>query len=82
MGLGSSSLTMVELVRAYSTFATYGTLVEPYFIETVKDRDGTIIEQHTPTELQSKSWIQWLLVLQTGCWFKLPRVVRPQRPTL
>ena len=50
MGLGSSSLTMVELVRAYSTFATYGTLVEPYFIETVKDRDGTIIEQHTATE--------------------------------
>ena len=48
MGLGSSSLTMVELVRAYSAFATYGTLVEPYFIESVKDRDGTIIEQHQP----------------------------------
>jgi membrane carboxypeptidase/penicillin-binding protein len=50
MGLGSSSLTMVELVQAYSAFATYGTLVEPYFIESVKDRDGTIIEQHIATE--------------------------------
>lgn len=50
MGLGSSSLTMVELVRAYSVFATYGTLVEPYFIESVKDRDGTTIEQHESVE--------------------------------
>jgi membrane carboxypeptidase/penicillin-binding protein len=46
MGLGSSSLTMVELARAYSAFATYGTLVEPYFIERVVDRDGTVIESH------------------------------------
>lgn len=50
MGLGSSSLTMVELVRAYSVFATYGSLVEPYFIESVKDRDATIIEKHEPIE--------------------------------
>ena len=48
MGLGSSSLTMVELVKAYSVFATYGNLIEPYYIESVKDRDGTIIEKHEP----------------------------------
>ncbi len=50
MGLGSSSLTMVELARAYSAFATYGTLVEPHFIDSVVDRDGTVIEQYTPPE--------------------------------
>jgi penicillin-binding protein 1A len=50
MGLGSSSLTMVELVRAYSVFASYGKLIEPYFIESVKDRDGTIIEKHEAQE--------------------------------
>ena len=44
MGLGSSSLTMVELSRAYSAFATYGLLVEPHTIERVEDRDGTLIE--------------------------------------
>jgi len=49
MGLGSSSLTMVELSRAYSAFGTYGTLVEPHFIERVVDRDGTVIEEHEPT---------------------------------
>ncbi|MDG1482943.1 MAG: transglycosylase domain-containing protein [Myxococcota bacterium] len=48
MGLGSSSLTMVELSRAYSAFATYGTLVEPHFIESVAERDGTIIEAYEP----------------------------------
>ncbi|MEC8192721.1 MAG: transglycosylase domain-containing protein [Myxococcota bacterium] len=50
MGLGSSSLTMVELSRAYSAFATYGNLVEPYFIEEVVDRDGTVIESHQPVD--------------------------------
>lgn len=50
MGLGSSSLTMVELSRAYSAFATYGDLIEPYFIERVVDRDGTVIEAHEAVE--------------------------------
>jgi len=50
MGLGSSSLTMVELARAYSAFATYGHLVEPHFIEKVVDRDGTVIEQYEVPE--------------------------------
>lgn len=45
-GLGSSSLTVLELTRAYSAFATYGQLIEPYWIEKVVDRDGTVIEQH------------------------------------
>ena len=46
MALGSSSLSMEELARAYSAFGTYGQLVEPYYIEKVIDRDGTIIESH------------------------------------
>jgi penicillin-binding protein 1A len=48
MGLGSSSLTMVELARAYSAFATYGHLVEPHWINRVRDRDDTVIEEWTP----------------------------------
>ena len=44
MGLGSSSLTMVELSRAYSVFATYGKLVTDHTIDRVVDRDGTVIE--------------------------------------
>jgi membrane carboxypeptidase/penicillin-binding protein len=48
MGLGSSSLTMVELARAYTAFATFGRLVEPHFIDSVVERDGTVIESYEP----------------------------------
>lgn len=50
MGLGSASLTMEELVRAYSGFASGGNLVQPYYIEEVKDRDGTVLEKHESVE--------------------------------
>lgn len=60
MGLGSSSLTMVELARAYSAFATYGKLVEPHWINKVVDRDGTVIEEWQPP---SQGWPQ---VLEPG----------------
>ncbi|MEC7240015.1 MAG: PBP1A family penicillin-binding protein [Myxococcota bacterium] len=49
MALGSSSLTMMDISRAYSVFATYGNKVEPYYIEEVRTRDGDILEEHTPT---------------------------------
>jgi len=48
IALGTPSLSMLEMARAYSTFATYGTLVEPYFIEEVRDRDEQLLEKHEP----------------------------------
>jgi len=50
MGLGSASLTMEEMVRAYSAFASGGHLIEPYYIEEVKDRDGKVLESHKGQE--------------------------------
>jgi len=50
MGLGSASLTMEELLRAYSAFPSGGKLVEPYYIEKVEDRDGNVLEQHDQVE--------------------------------
>lgn len=50
MGLGSASLTMSELMRAYSAFGSGGKLIEPYYIEEVRDRDGNVLEQHQATE--------------------------------
>ena len=46
MGLGSASLTMEELVRAYSAFPSGGELIEPYYIESVRDRHGEVLESH------------------------------------
>ncbi|MEN0063807.1 MAG: transglycosylase domain-containing protein [Myxococcota bacterium] len=45
MALGSASLTMEEMVRAYSVFPTGGKLVEPYYLEQVLDRDGQLLEE-------------------------------------
>lgn len=50
MGLGSASLTMEELLRAYSAFGTGGKLVQPYYIQRIEDRDGAVLEQHEATE--------------------------------
>jgi penicillin-binding protein 1A len=50
MSLGSPSLTMEELVRAYAVFANGGVFTQPYYIEEVRDRDGNVLESHTPPE--------------------------------
>ncbi len=50
MGLGSASLTMEELLRAYSAFGTGGYLIEPYYIERVEDVDGNVLEEHQKAE--------------------------------
>ena len=34
------------MLRAYSTFPSGGKLVEPYYIESVEDRHGNILEKH------------------------------------
>ncbi|MDP2313468.1 MAG: PBP1A family penicillin-binding protein [Pseudomonadota bacterium] len=52
MGLGSGSLTMPELARAYSAFATLGKKVDPHTIARVLDRDGQVLEEWTPTPFE------------------------------
>ncbi|NCG21637.1 MAG: hypothetical protein GWP91_21695 [Rhodobacterales bacterium] len=78
MGLGSASLTMEELVRAYGAFASGGMLVEPYYIEEVRDRHGNVLETHDPIaatkimEPEVATIATWLLqgVVQGGTGFQ------------
>ncbi|HCP44409.1 MAG TPA: penicillin-binding protein, partial [Deltaproteobacteria bacterium] len=51
MGLGASALTIHELLRAYTVFATLGDRREPFFISEVRDRHGTVLEQTLEGEL-------------------------------
>jgi len=48
IALGSSGVSLLELVRAYSVFANYGYRVEPVFITRIEDRDGKVLESHLP----------------------------------
>jgi penicillin-binding protein 1A len=49
LALGSSGVSLLELVKAYSVFDNLGYLVEPVFITKILDRDGNILEETNPT---------------------------------
>ncbi len=48
IALGSSGISLLELLRAYSVFANQGYLVEPVFVLKVTDRNGNVLEEMTP----------------------------------
>ncbi|MGO1750956.1 MAG: penicillin-binding protein 1A [Psychroflexus sp.] len=48
IALGSADISVYEMVSAYSTFANKGVYVEPFLIERIEDKNGTILFQHTP----------------------------------
>ncbi len=45
LALGSSSVSLLELVSSYSVFANNGYLVRPIFITKIEDRDGKVLEE-------------------------------------
>lgn len=45
LALGSSGVSLLELITAYSVFANQGDLVEPCFFTKILDRDGNVIEE-------------------------------------
>jgi penicillin-binding protein 1A len=49
IALGSSEVTLLELLRAYEAFASGGKIYQPIFITRITDRAGNVIEEPTPT---------------------------------
>ena len=49
IALGSSGVSLLELVKAYSVFANSGYLIEPVFVTKVLDRDGNVLEEADPS---------------------------------
>lgn len=50
LALGSTELPLVELVRAYGTFASGGTLLQPVFIRRVVSREGATLAENIVLE--------------------------------
>ncbi|MDR2872116.1 MAG: penicillin-binding protein 1A [Xanthomonadaceae bacterium] len=48
MSLGTASLTPLSVARGYAVFANGGSLVDTWFIDEVRDRDGEIIFKEIP----------------------------------
>jgi penicillin-binding protein 1A len=49
IALGSSGVSLLELVNAYSVFDNHGYLVEPAFITKIEDRSGNVLEEMSPS---------------------------------
>jgi penicillin-binding protein 1A len=45
IALGSSGVSLLELVTAYSVFANEGNRIQPVFITRIEDRNGRVIEE-------------------------------------
>ena len=48
IALGSSGVSLLDLVGAYSVFNNLGYLLSPVFITKIVDRDGNVIEESSP----------------------------------
>ncbi len=50
MGLGSTAVTPLEILTAYSVFANGGIIVPPTYIARIRDRNGRILESIDPAD--------------------------------
>jgi penicillin-binding protein 1A len=50
LALGTSSVTLLEITRAYGVFASGGKLVEPRLIARVRDREGKVVIENVPLD--------------------------------
>ncbi|MCF8068241.1 MAG: penicillin-binding protein 1A [Desulfobacterales bacterium] len=84
IALGSSGISLLEIVNAYSVFANYGYMIEPVFITRIEDRDGNIIEETNPVRKkvidQSTAYIMTSMlesVVQNGTGRRVKALNRP-----
>lgn len=52
LALGSSDVTLQEMVAAYSTFASGGVRTTPYVITKITDKDGRVLEHNIPQQTE------------------------------
>ena len=50
LALGSSDVTLQEMVSSFGTLASGGVRTEPYFITKVVDKSGKVLENNLPVE--------------------------------
>ena len=84
IALGSSGVSLLELLRAYSVFANQGYMVEPVFILKVVDRNGDVLEEMAPERKKviekSTAYIMTSLlesVVQNGTGRRIKALKRP-----
>jgi penicillin-binding protein 1A len=69
LALGTSEVSLYELVAAYSSFVNLGIYTEPYFITRIEDKNGNVIETFIPQTRQvmdEKTAYKMIYMLQGG----------------
>ena len=61
MALGSGGVTPIDMLGAYGVLANGGYRVEPYFIETISDRNGNIVYQAPKATLCDECYQDYLI---------------------
>jgi len=84
IALGSSGVSLLEIVDAYSVFANSGYLIEPSFVTKIVDRNGKILEEMNPSRKKviekSTAYIMTSLleeVVQNGTGKRVKALGRP-----
>ncbi|MDJ0782952.1 MAG: PBP1A family penicillin-binding protein [Desulfosarcinaceae bacterium] len=84
LALGSSGVSLLEAVQAYSVFANLGYRVEPTFITKIEDRYGNILEEMNPKREpvidKSTAYVMTSMmeeVVQTGTATRIKALGRP-----
>jgi penicillin-binding protein 1A len=52
LALGTSDVSLYEMVGAYCTFVNHGTFTKPYYITRIEDANGNVIENFIPVPKQ------------------------------
>ncbi|MBU2572619.1 MAG: PBP1A family penicillin-binding protein [Elusimicrobia bacterium] len=84
IGLGTSLVTPLEMVSAFSTFANGGIHVEPFSVLKVVDNQGKVLQEYVPEEFESFTpQLSYILtnmmkgVVQRGTGANAARLKRP-----
>ncbi|MFY9943629.1 MAG: PBP1A family penicillin-binding protein [Desulfobacterales bacterium] len=84
LALGSSGVSLLEIVNAFSVFANLGYRLEPIFITKIVDRDGNVLEENRPLKTkaidQSTAYIMTSLlesVVKSGTGRRVAALGRP-----
>jgi penicillin-binding protein 1A len=67
--LGTSDVTLYEMVSAYCSFVNLGIHIDPYFITRIEDKNGNVIENRVPKTKQAmdeKTAYKMIFMLQGG----------------
>ncbi len=55
LALGTSDVSVYEMVGAYSALTNYGTYTKPYLIKRIEDKNGNVLYEHAPESREAVS---------------------------